>query len=121
MGGVEGGGWSVKLHSIKWEEPVCLIGAMFSACSSGQDVSVRFSGGSDPSVDVLCDDCYFYLSSHKGGGPFSGSSEGKIMLPSGYFFPLDEGEKVFIDVFSKKKNHGGHAVLYYVLKSEWDV
>lgn len=121
--GVTGGAWDIKLHNYVWDEPVYLIGAMFSVCSEDQSVQVRVSKGvSDPSVDVLCTDVYFMCASHQGNfgaAGEAGSSEGYIMLPEGYYFPVNEDEPIFLDVFSKGAGAGGHFVLYYVLKREW--
>ena len=121
--GVTGGAWDVKLHRYVWDEDVYLIGAHFSVCSPGQSVQVRISKGvSDPTLDVLATDCYFQLTSHQGGmvaAGAGGSSEGSIMLPAGYYFPINEDEPIFMDIFAENAGDGGHLILYYVLKRDW--
>lgn len=117
-------GWNIGHKKLVWDEDVYLIGAGIGPCPSGtaQAYAVRFGKGvSDPSVDVgPNDDVYFVLTGAIGasaaGHPGHASS---CMLPEGYYFPINEDEPVFMDVFSDLDAQGGHVILYYVLKREW--
>jgi hypothetical protein len=118
------GGWNIKHLSMVWDEDVYLIGASCGACISnvnGYEARIC-KGVGDPSVDVYTEDTYFHISAMIGGSAAAGnggSQASSVMLPHGYFFPVQEDEPVFIDVFAQTALDGGSIVLYYVLKRDW--
>jgi len=114
-------GWNKKYWSYVWDEDVYLIGMGFHACTSGtaQGLVCRLNKGvSDVLTDQVMTDTYFAV-----GGNIGTAMEGGggmcVMLPDGYYFPINEDEPIFLDVFTDLALQGGHMVLYYVLKREW--
>ncbi|MBA7551210.1 hypothetical protein ES705_43746 [subsurface metagenome] len=116
--------WNIKHISMVWDEEVYLIGASIGACQSGVGgFEARFCKGvGDPSVDVYTEDTYFHLGTMIGDPATAGNAgatTSSVMLPDGYYFPVQEDEPVFIDVFAQAALNGGNVVLYYVLKRDW--
>jgi hypothetical protein len=118
------GGWNKKHWSHVWDEDVYLIGMSFHACTSGtaQGVVLRLTKGvTDVLTDTEMEDTYFAVGGTVGSaaGHYAGSGGQSFMLPEGYYFPVNEDEPIFLDVFTDLDDQGGHMVLYYVLKREW--
>ena len=118
------GGWNIKHWSYVWDEEVYLIGMGFHACTSGtaQGVVCRLTKGvSNVLTDNPMTDTYFCIGGAQGTQALGYCGDGgqSVMLPEGYYFPIQEDEPIFLDVFVDLDDQGGHMVLYYVLKREW--
>jgi len=114
-------GWNVKVASMVFDEDVMLIGCAYAGCESALCASsARLSKGiSDPAADVETDDCYFMAQGAIDPAAGGGGTQFGLFLPDGYFFPINEDEAVFIDLFAAAIGDGGHLLVYYVLKRDW--
>jgi len=115
-------GWNVKEARMVFDEDVMLIGFSYAQCDSAIGAaSVRMSKGvSDPATDTETDDCYFGGQGALDPGAGGGATQSAFILPEGYFFPVNEDEAVFVDLFAAAIGDGGHLFIYYVLKREWN-
>ena len=114
-------GWNLKIDSMVKDEDWMLIGYSYAQCESALGSgSVRISKGvSNPALDNETDDCYFGGQGHLDPAAGGGASQAQLILPEGYFFPVNEDEPIFIDFFAAAIGDGGHLFIYYVLKRDW--
>jgi len=107
-------GWAVRLNEVYFDEPVMVIGVSLIACvSATQGIEARLSRGDhDLSVDTFSDDTLFHLSSvYSEAG---GLATATVMLPHGFYYHVDAGERLAVDFFANTPGDGGSLLIYYV-------
>ena len=113
-------GWNNRLAEVVFDKPVMIIGASLIACvSADQGVEVLLSTGlNDFSVNTYSNDTMFHLSSIY--SQTGGQATSTVMLPRGFYYYVEAGEVLTVNLFANTPGDGGSFLIYYMEFGEWE-